>query len=271
VGGLVESARKEWYRFRTARRLARGEWTGRYWYERDGCRIIPCKQCPKYDQRKHSCTVPFGSPVRKCVAAALESHLHRTKGMTTLELGYGRRSLAKRVVESSGGSWTGLEPTAERAQTARIGTGGYGHAASIPFEKETFDFVFGIQSIEHWAEENTAIPVRSTHESCLREIWRVLKPGGAIYFDAPIHLHGDEMFIVGDLSRIMGLFDADLWTNVVAEKWRYDHDPLPRYPTPAKESIHWPSRIAGYSEEDVDRIKADGSVWLLTLTAEKKI
>jgi SAM-dependent methyltransferase len=181
--------------------------------------------------------------------------------MTTLELGYGRRSLAKQVVESSGGSWTGLEPGAELTQTARIGAGGYGHAGSIPFENETFDLVFGIQSLEHWEEAHPNIRVKSTYESSLEEVWRVVKPGGRIYFDAPIHLHGHEMFIAGDVPRVLGLFDADLWTNVVAEKWRYDYDPLPRYPTPDKELAHWPRQLTGL----------DNSVWLLTLTAEKKI
>ncbi|HLF09802.1 MAG TPA: class I SAM-dependent methyltransferase [Gammaproteobacteria bacterium] len=197
--------------------------------------------------------------------------MHRTKDLTTLELGYGHRSLARRVVELSGGSWTGLEPSAEPGQKVRIGAGGYGHAGSIPFENEAFDLVFGIQSLEHWEEAHPNIPDRCTYESCLKEVWRVLKPGGEVYFDAPIHLHGHEMFIGADIPRIMGLFDADLWTNVVAEKWRYEHEPLPRYPVPAKESSNWPSRIAGRSQEDVDRIKAGGSVWLLTLTAKKKI
>jgi len=270
MGGLVESARREWYWLRTGPRLAQHEWDRPYWREQGGSRIVACTQCPKFDQRDRVCSVPFGSPVRKCVVAALESHLHRTAGMTTLELGYGRRSLAKRVIEASGGSWTGLEPHAKPVKTMRIGTGGYGHAGNIPFPAETFDLVFGIQSFEHWGETDPNIPETFTHEQCLKEVWRVLKPGGQVYFDAPIHLHGHEMFVLGDMPRILALFDPALWTNVVAERWRYDHDPLPRYPVPEKESAHWPRLIESYSAADVERVKTGASVSLLALTAEKK-
>ena len=63
----------------------------------------------------------------------------------------------------------------------------------------------------------------------------MLKRGGSIYFDAPIHLHGHEMFVLGDLGRIRGSFDETLWTDVLIEKWRYDHDPLPKCLPPLKE------------------------------------
>ena len=205
---LIESARKEWYRRATRKRLARGEWSTRYWRDDEDARVVACRLCPKFDDRGQRCSVPFGTPVRKCVVASLEAHLHDTTGMTTLELGYGKRSLAKDVVEQSGGIWTGLEPNAARAQAAAIGGGGYGHAGRIPFPSETFDLVFGIQSIEHWEEKQPSLPQGLTYDGCLREIWRVLKPGGSIYFDAPIHLHGHDMFVLGDLSRIRGLFDS---------------------------------------------------------------
>ena len=126
--------------------------------------------CPKFDAHGERCSVPFGTPVRKCVVASLEAHLHGTKGLMTLELGYGRRSLARNVVEWSGGSWTGLEPDAPRAQAAVIGRGGYGHAGSIPFPNETFDLVFGIQSIEHLEERQPSLPENLTYAGVSR--WR---------------------------------------------------------------------------------------------------
>ena len=138
--------------------------------------------------------------VRKCVVASLEAHLHGTKGLMTLELGYGKALAREERRGVSGGSWTGLEPNAPRAQAAAIGRGGYGHAGSIPFPNETFDVVFGIQSIEHWEERQASLPENLTYAGCLAEVWRVLKPGGSIYFDAPIHLHGHEMFVLGDLA-----------------------------------------------------------------------
>jgi hypothetical protein len=50
---------------------------------------------------------------------------------------------------------------------------------------------------------------RSEYESCLDEILRVLKSGGTIYLDAPIHLHDNEMFIMGDIERIKKHFPDD--------------------------------------------------------------
>ncbi len=111
---------------------------------------------PNSTSEGQRCSVPFGKPLRKCVAASLEAHLHATRGMKTLELGYGSRSLAREVVVQSGGSWTGLEPTSGR--TPAIGKGGYGHAGHIPFPDATFDLVFGIQSIEHWEEKQPSLP-----------------------------------------------------------------------------------------------------------------
>jgi SAM-dependent methyltransferase len=261
---LGESLRKEWYRWSTARRLATNEWRGRYWYDADGCKIVPCRQCPKFDASRKVCRVPYGTPVRKCVVASLEAHLHGTKGLRTLELGYGRRSLAKHVIERSGGSWTGVEPLAPPGPVA-LGEGGYGHAASIPFPDETFDIVFGIQSLEHWEEPLPSIAGNSTYAECVQEVWRVLKPGGSIYFDAPVHLHGHEMFVLGDTARARALFDERFWSGVTLERWRYDHEPLPKYPTPPKEIALWRSDVAA-------RMSAGGeprSVWLLVVTARK--
>jgi SAM-dependent methyltransferase len=271
MGGIVTAARKEWYRWSTAQRLARGEWQDRHWYEQEGLRIVPCRRCPKFDERAGVCTVPYGTPLRKCVIASLEAHLHRTKGLQTLELGFGRRSLAKHVIELSGGSWTGLEPGVAASGPVTLGSGGYGHAADIRFAAETFDLVFGIQSLEHWEEAHALIPQPATYEACLREVWRVLKPAGSIYFDAPIHLHGHEMFVSGDLERIRQLFDARLWNDVTLEKWRFEHEPLPSYPTPSHEIAHWPSHLQRSAQQQIAKQGAPDSVWLLAITAHKRV
>jgi SAM-dependent methyltransferase len=268
--GLIETARKEWYWRSAGRRLARDEWRAQYWYDAEDARVVPCRRCPKFDAVKRICSVPFGTPLRKCVVGALESHLHATKGLKTLELGYGRRSFAKRIIELSGGIWTGVEPNAARDTEPRIGAGSYGHAASIPFPNETFDLVFGIQSLEHWEEEQPSIGRGTTYAACLREVWRVLKPAGSIYFDAPIRLHGHEMFVLADLPRIRRLFDDSLWTDVVMEKWRYDYAPLPKYPTLEKDVAYWRSDLKARVDERTASGELGDSVWLLAITAKKR-
>jgi SAM-dependent methyltransferase len=258
-----------WYRFRTRRRLASNEWSGDYWYERNGERVVPCRKCPKFDARRERCSVPFGSPLRKCVTAATEAHLRATRGLLALEIGSHKRSFAKHVIEQAGGSWTGIEPQATSRIAPRIGEAGYGHAGEIPFADGTFDLAFGIQSFEHWEEPLPSIAQPPSYRECLAEIWRVLKPGGSLYLDAPIHLHGHEMFIAGDVPRILDLFDRALWRNLVVERWRYEHAPLPRYPTPAADATLALAALESYDAAVIRDLQKNATVWLLTLTADK--
>lgn len=267
--GPKNSLARAWYRLSTGRRLARNEWAAQYWYDRDGQRVIPCRQCPKFDSRRNECRIPFGSPLRKCVVAASEAHLRDTRGLRVLEVGYARRSYGKRIVEHSGGSWTGIEPLHDRSLVARLGSGGYGHAGDIPFPDETFDLVFGNQTFEHWGEPLPDGAIPPTYRECLAEIWRVLKPGGRLYLDAPIHLHGHEMFVAGDVERIKALFDATRWSSPQAERWRDDHAPLPRYPTPAADARDALRNIPSYDPAAIADLQANGTVWLLTITTHK--
>jgi ubiquinone/menaquinone biosynthesis C-methylase UbiE len=46
----------------------------------------------------------------------------------------------------------------------------YGSAARLPFADKTFDKAFAINSMQEWPDARAG----------LREIWRVLKPGGSI-------------------------------------------------------------------------------------------
>jgi SAM-dependent methyltransferase len=268
--GLRRTLSKHRYWRATGRRLARNEWSGNYWYEQDSVRIVPCRRCPKFDAQREVCRVPFGTPLRKCVVAATEAHLRGANGLSVLELGYGARSFGKHVIEASGGTWTGVEPGIPGTGPRRIGTGGHGHAGDIPFADETFDIAFGNQSLEHWEEGHHLQTDKPGYEECLAEVWRVLKPGGSVYLDAPIHLHGHEMFIVGDVARILGMFDPALWRDVVAEKWRYEHAPLPPYPTPGTDSAGWKNSIKSYGADVVDAAQRRGTVWLLTVTAHKR-
>ena len=186
-----------------------------------------------------------------------------------LELGYARRSYGKRIVELAGGSWTGVEPLIDRSQPPRLGSGGYGHAGDIPFPDGTFDVVFGNQSFEHWEEPLPDGTRGPSYGACLAEISRVLRPGGRLYLDAPIHLHGHEMFVAGDVDRIVALFARELWTAVTVERWRYDHEPLPRYPTPQADIGYVQGTIRSYDLARIAELQANGTVWLLTVEATK--
>ena len=268
--GPKNSLVRAWYNLTTPRRLARNEWSRPYWEERHGHRIVACRRCPKFDPHRAVCGVPFGSPLRKCVVAATEAHLRATRGLRVLEIGYARHSYGKRIVELAGGSWTGVEPLIERSQPPQVGTGGYGHAGDIPFPDATFDVVFGSQSFEHWEEPLPHGTPSPSYAECLAEVCRVLRPGGRLYLDAPIHLHGHEMFVAGDVDRIAALFANDRWADLTIERWRYDHEPLPRYPTPAADIDYVRGTIKSYDLGKIAELQTNGSVWLLTVTAVKR-
>lgn len=265
---LMNSVRKRIYTARlTSRGCARG-WRAPYWIDADGERTVQCRICPKFSATRSVCIVPFGSPLRKCVTAAQEAHLHSLDGKDLLEIGYGRHSIPRRLVTSAGGTWTGIDPVVG-AVTAVAGQACRGHVGEIPFPDQTFDIVAGIQTLEHWAEPLPDGADPPGYEQGLREVHRVLKPGGSIYFDAPIHLHGHEMFIAGDIDRIRARFDTMLWADLTIEKWREQHVPLKRYATPDADLSRWATSVATYPPELLDEIRRQRSVWLLAITARR--
>jgi len=266
---LRNSISKRLYTSRLSSDKCAREWQDVYWKESDGMRIISCDECPKFIAEDVRCSVPFGSPIRKCATAAQEANLHSLSGKDLLEIGFGKHSIPRRLVKSAGGTWTGIEPLLPEAKRATIGKSGFGHVAEIPFPDCTFDIVVGIQSIEHWDEPLPVASLKTGHAAGLEEVYRVLKPGGSIYFCAPIHLHGHEIFITGDFERIRRLFEPLPWKNIRLEFWRENHLPLERYPTPDADAKTWERSVTSYSRELLEDILANRSVSLLTIKADK--
>lgn len=245
------------------------KWQGQYWQPHGDERSVSCATCRRFDAVKQRCTIRFGTPLRKCVVSSLEAHFHDCHGEEVLEIGFGRFKLARNLVTRSGGRWTGIDPQQPASRPARLGTGGHGLANALPFENQTFDRVFGVQSIEHWGQRAGGLREPARYEDCLQEIARVTKPGGKIYFDAPIHFHGNEMFIVGDVQRVRSLFENAYWENVHIERWRENSAPLSRYVPSDKEFKDWPVEIVSYPADQVEEIRENGVVWLLVVTATR--
>jgi len=266
---LLGSFQKRWYSWRADPAQAKTEFSGEYWREEgEGVRSIPCRQCPKFDAAREVCTVPFGTTLRKCIVASIESHFHSCKDLQVLEIGFGHFWLPRNLIQRSGGTWTGIEP--RQKKKAELGKGGHGQAGDIPFADNTFDLIYGIQSLEHWAQGYKTVAKGYTYEDYMREVHRVLKPGGKVYFDVPIHDHGHEMFIMGDFDRIRGLFGPEGWQDVLLEKWREDHEPLPvQRPRPRKVK-EWPDEIRTYSPEEVEKVRTKGIAYIMTITARKR-
>ncbi|HET6566035.1 MAG TPA: class I SAM-dependent methyltransferase [Xanthomonadales bacterium] len=203
------------------------------------------------------------------MVASIEAHIHDCEGLECLELGYGRFKLAKNLIHRSGGHWTGIDPTQPKHRKAMLHKGGHGSAAEIPFQDSIFDLVFGIQTFEHWGQKFSKGRKPSEYTDCLDEILRVLKPGGRVYLDAPIHFHGHEMFIMGDLPRIRAQFDSGKWQDVVLQYWRKEYEPLEKYPPNSTVLREWPIEISSYPPDLVEETMLNSSVWLLTVSARK--
>ena len=171
---LRNSISKRLYTWRLSSDKCAREWKGQYWKEQDGVRVVSCNSCPKFDAVDIRCSVPFGSPIRKCASAAQEANLHSLSGKDLLEIGFGKHSIPRKLVKSSGGTWTGIEPLFPREKQATSGKGGFGHVADIPFPDCSFDFVTGIQSIEHWDEPLPDASLKTGHAAGLKEIYRVI-------------------------------------------------------------------------------------------------
>ena len=214
-------------------------------------------------------SINFGSPLRKCVVSSIEAHFHNCNNQNVLEIGFGRFKLAKTLIERSGGTWSGIEPKRSQHEIPTIGKGGYGVVTEIPFPDQTFDKVFGIQSVEHWGQKASGGREPSDYKECVAEIARVLKPGATLYLDAPVHFHGNEMFIMGDIDKIHSLFTTDQWKNIQIEKWREEYEPLARFPPPENVLLDWPIEISSYPQEQIDDAKTNGVVWMMVITAEK--
>ena len=129
--------------------------------------------------------------------------------------------------------------------------------------------MYGIQTFEHWGQRVSPRPP-SDYRQCLREVWRVLKPGARLYLDAPLHYHGNEMFIMGDVPRLRALFDDALWEGVIMERWRRDHEPLEPFLPPPRVQDEWPIEIVSYPQDAVRKTLDGASAWLLTFKARKR-
>jgi len=264
--GPREPILKRWHALTTTPARARRIWRHPYWREKNGFRDISCANCPRFDARRVACGIVFGTPLRKCAAAAIEAHLSDCGGMQVLEIGYGRWMLARNLIRRSGGKWSGIDPCQPPEKNAGLGRGGHGQAVDIPFPDDTFDMVIGIQTFEHWGQRYGGRKP-SEYMECMAEIQRVLKPGGRLYLDSPMHFHGHEMFIMGDVARIHDVLEKAGWEEIIVERWRREHAPLEKYPPSAKVQREWPVEISSYSEQAIEKMQEDASVWLLTFKA----
>lgn len=160
------------------------------------------------------------APIGGCVRPIVNNYLLQIKpGMHVLEIGCGAWSPIKIHCDKIGAKYEAIdfchEYYGEQVVATRIE-----NLAALSFENDSFDFVIGNQSLEHWAENGC------TNEWGVYQCFRVCKLGGTVALNVPIHFHGTKIFLHGDYVAINTLFKPHS-DNVRLEKWGYPSDPIP--------------------------------------------
>jgi ubiquinone/menaquinone biosynthesis C-methylase UbiE len=118
------------------------------------------------------------------------------RDLEIIELGCGAAELARRLVaDCPGCSVVALEVDERQhaknaAQPAPSISFARGAAQEIPLEAARFDLALMLKSLHH-------VPPPQMDQA-LREVWRVLKPGGLLYVSEPV--------FAGDLNEVIRLF-----------------------------------------------------------------
>lgn len=193
--------------------------------ELDDVICISCRKydyCKEYERVNRKNVTPEGkryirqSPIRNCQAAICELYYTKFHNKDVLEVGCGnskKGGLIKKIIEENNCKWTGIDIKETDLTT---------HVCSVtrmPFEDNSFDYVIGSQTIEHWKKPRKA----------LKEIRRVLRPDGKLYLTAPIHLHGGKIFVSGDFKSIEKLFFKSGFDIEKIETWRKNYCDLGPY------------------------------------------
>lgn len=167
---------------------------------------IVCTSCFKYNECKEYEKSKRKS-LRKCQTAICELYYTKINNKDVLEVGCGNRKkggLIKKTVENNNCKWTGID-IKETDLTTYVCS-----VTRMPFDDNSFDWVIGSQTLEHWKR-----PVKA-----LKEIRRVLKSDGKVSLTAPVHLHGGDMFVSGGFNAIGKLFLKSGFNIEKAETWR---------------------------------------------------
>jgi SAM-dependent methyltransferase len=186
-----------------------------------------CTKCERLNTEgpKPSCSLNHErSPTRACVMAMLLKHLPDMEGQV-LEVGYGvwrypRKLIRSRRREGKEICWYGIDPCHSTVASQRRVQA---TAEDMPFEDGAFDWVLSFSSIEHWTEFGETV------RGGVKQIHRVLKPGGRMLVSAPMFYHGSDLFVYGMVDGLVSAVNCVPWTKVDYEEWRRDPKPLDRF------------------------------------------
>lgn len=123
------------------------------------------------------------------------------QGETVLEIGCGIESRIKDGLSDE--QWKGIDVYSFDYKGRPSIATDIASVINMPYENDSFNYVLSNQSIEHWYEYNVDI------KDAIDEIMRVLKVGGKLFINFPVHLHGKKEFVLGDFNKIDNYFNSD--------------------------------------------------------------
>ncbi|GHC60008.1 class I SAM-dependent methyltransferase [Ulvibacter litoralis] len=113
--------------------------------------------------------------IRRAILLALNSILPQLKG-ELLDIGCGKMPYRKYILENSEvGNYIGLDIESALVYDNDTKPDFTWNGITMPFENSSFDCAFGTEVLEHCPEP----------EIVLKEVYRVLKPGGVFFFTVP--------------------------------------------------------------------------------------
>ncbi|MDH3974320.1 MAG: methyltransferase domain-containing protein [Deltaproteobacteria bacterium] len=202
--------------------------------------------------------ISMTSPIRRCSLAIFDSHKDTFKNNRVLEIGCGANSeVDVHFCKENNVDYLGIDPgnlpplyipgiKGRKLQNRiaifflnlfgikKIFHNKHQHYISGAFpspylEGMTFDLIYGNNSIEHWHEnEEDILKSIDLYRNDLNYCYDLLAEGGKLILSAPVHLHGNKIFLLGKLEVLDNFFDSR-WKSVVIEHWRESHDDLLPY------------------------------------------
>jgi SAM-dependent methyltransferase len=183
-----------------------------------------CSECRWFDGS--DCTaMPADWPVspvnrvRACVVAITDEYCRLIgEHASVLEVGCGTWSPIQEHCERVGARWEGIDICDTYYGKPSIATR-IESVEQLSFPDETFDFVIGNQTLEHWNEYGCPPQLGLWH------CFRVCKTGGQILMNVPSHFHGSRVFVTGDMDAIERMF-RPFATAIKLATWGRDRSPL---------------------------------------------
>jgi SAM-dependent methyltransferase len=187
------------------------------------CRKMIKGNCQAYIEAQTILGRPLPPPPPgACMIPIAENYLKLIKkSMRVLEIGCGSWEVIKNHCNNVGAIYEGIDTKTEYFGKKTIATR-LENLQELSFPDNYFDLVIGIQTMEHWPEQNCSL------RRGLYQCFRVCKPYGKVLMNVPMHFHGAGLFVLGNSKRVEKIYQY-FSSQLHIEKWGFPSDPVPPF------------------------------------------